>query len=58
MRRNASETRKIKHWGLSGNKNVMYGKIGELNPHWMGGITPDRQKYYNNIKWKKVSQYV
>lgn len=35
--RSISETRQIKHWGLSGEANGMFGKRGPLNPNWTGG---------------------
>jgi hypothetical protein len=51
-RREITETRKIKKWGLSGVDNPMWNKRGELNPHWLGGITPDRQLFYTSQEWK------
>jgi len=53
-RRDISETRAIKYWGLKGKANGMYGRINENNPNWRGGITPDRQAFYSSRKWAKV----
>lgn len=53
-RRSISEAREKKHWGLSGSDNPMWNKRGELNPRWLGGITPDRQEYYTSSEWKRA----
>ncbi len=34
-----------------GKENGMYGKIGELNPNWRGGVTPERQMFYLSTEW-------
>ena len=52
--RNTSESREVKYWGLSGEQNGMYGKKGELNPNWKGGITPERQALYCSEEWSKI----
>lgn len=52
--RTISEIRKIKHWGLSGVDNPMWNKKGELNPRWLGGVTPERQLFYISQEWKMV----
>lgn len=57
-RRNVSQARKIKHWGLSGPDNPMWNRRGELNPHWKGGITPERQEFYTSQEWKTACSYV
>ncbi len=57
-RRTVSETRKIKHWGLSGPANGMFGVRGERNRNWKGGITPERQSLYSSFEWKQASQAV
>ena len=57
-RRDTSEIRAEKHWGLSGKQNGMYGRIGKDNPHWRGGITPDRQNFYASSEWKKACSAV
>lgn len=51
-RRSISETRKLKKWGLHGVDNPMWNRRGELNPRWMGGITPERQEFYTSNDWK------
>lgn len=53
-----SEIRKIKHWGLSGEQNGMFGKNGELNPNWRGGVTPERQLFYASAEWKNIVQVI
>lgn len=57
-RRKMSEVREKKHWGLVGSDNPMWNKKGELNPRWLGGITPERQSFYISDKWKKVCSAV
>lgn len=56
--RTVSETRAIKYWGLPGKENGMYGKIGEDNPNWKGGITDERQAFYSSHEWKRVARLV
>jgi hypothetical protein len=51
-RRTVSEARKLKKWGASGADNPMWNKRGELNPRWLGGITPERQSFYTSRAWK------
>jgi 5-methylcytosine-specific restriction endonuclease McrA len=36
----------------------MFGKRGNANPHWKGGVTPKRQAFYLSPEWKKCSQEV
>lgn len=57
-RRSMSDARKIKHWGLSGEKNGMYGVTGENNPRWRGGCTPDRQQFYTSREWANACSAV
>jgi predicted HNH restriction endonuclease len=45
-RRSISEARKAKHWGISGKANGMYGKTGALNPRYVDGSSPERQRAY------------
>lgn len=56
--RSISETRKIKYWGLNGKDNPMWGKRKDLNHNWKGGISPERQEFYNTEEWKKACYYV
>jgi hypothetical protein len=58
QRRTVSEARKIKHWGSCGVDNPMWNKRGELNPRWIGGVTPDRQSFYTSNDWKKACLFV
>ncbi len=57
-RRDMSEVRKIKKWGSCGSDNPMWNKKGELNPNWKGGISPERQKFYKNVPWKRACRIV
>jgi len=57
-RRSIHEVRQIKHWGMSGERNGMFGKRGKDNPHWQGGITPDRQEFYTSQEWKDACYFV
>lgn len=50
-RRTVSEARELKHWGLKGEQNGMYGRTGEDNPRWRGGCTPERQAFYASREW-------
>lgn len=45
-RRTVSQVRAIKHWGSSGAANPMFGKIGALNPRYVDGSSPERQRAY------------
>jgi thymidylate synthase (FAD) len=45
-RRTISEARKLKHWGVSGADNPMHGKTGALNPRFVDGSSPERQRMY------------
>jgi hypothetical protein len=57
-RRSISEARAVKHWGLAGSKNGMFGKTGEGSPNWKGGITPERQTVYRTEEWKDAVRFV
>jgi hypothetical protein len=57
-RRKMTEIRAKKHWGLSGAVNGMYGKTGAKNPHWLGGVTPERQAVYSSIEWADAARQV
>jgi 5-methylcytosine-specific restriction endonuclease McrA len=57
-RRTVSEARKVKHWGAVGADNQMWNKRGELNPRWLGGVTPERQSFYASNEWKSVCSLV
>ena len=51
-RRTISQARKVKYWGLIGPDNPRWGKTGELNPNWKGGISPERPAFYASQEWK------
>ena len=53
-RRTISQARAIKHWGAIGVDNPMWNRRGELNPRWLGGVTPERQAFYTSKEWKEV----
>jgi len=53
-RRTISEVRAIKHWGLSGEANGMYGRTGPGNPRYVDGSSPLRQKMYSRHAWKQL----
>jgi len=53
-RRSIAEARSVKHWGLFGSDNPMWNRRGELNPNWKGGVTPERQEFYQSQEWKTV----
>jgi len=36
----------------------MYGRRDDENPNWKGGITLERQAFYQSEEWKRVSQVV
>ena len=57
-RRSTAETRAIKHWGQSGKNNPMFGIKGEKHPRWIGGVTPERQAFYNSTEWKDARHIV
>lgn len=38
---------------LSGKNNGMYGKKGQLNPNWQGGVSYWRKEYSNSLEYKK-----
>lgn len=57
-RRSISGARELKHWGLSGSDNPMWNKRGELNPRWLGGVTPERQEFYTSQAWKDACSSV
>ena len=56
--RTMQEVRSIKHWGLAGEQNGMYGKRGEDTPNWKGGVTPERQALYRTDEWKQAVKTV
>jgi 5-methylcytosine-specific restriction endonuclease McrA len=57
-RRSTSEARALKHWGAFGSDNPMWNKRGELNPRWLGGVTPERQAFYTSEEWRKACSTV
>lgn len=52
--RTVSEVRRHKYWGSKGDKNPMFGKTGEENPQWKGGVTPERQRFYSSMEWRAL----
>lgn len=45
-RRSVEEIRAVKYWGVTGAANPMYGKAGALNPRYVDGSSPERQRMY------------
>ena len=45
-RRSIAGARAIKKWGLSGAANGMHGRTGALNPRYVDGSSPERQRLY------------
>ncbi len=57
-RRAISQVRALKHWGLSGAANPMFRKFGRLNPNYVDGRTPERQRQYGRSKGKEFLRAV
>lgn len=57
-RRSISNARAIKHWGVSGSDNPMFGRTGKDNPNWSGGGTPERQSFYASLEWRNTRKYI
>jgi transposase-like protein len=57
-RRSTSGARSVKRWGQAGSDNPMWNRRGELNPRWLGGITPERQAFYTSQEWKSACSAV
>lgn len=36
----------------------MAGRTGAANPHWKGGVTPERQEFYRSAEWKAACKAV
>jgi len=53
-RRTVSEARVKKHWGAKGKDNPMFGKTGEMNHNWKGGVSPKRNSFYSRYNWKVI----
>lgn len=45
-RRTMREVRAAKHWGSFGEANPMFGRVGSLNPRYVDGSSPERQRQY------------
>ena len=52
-RRSISEARALKHWGVSGAANPMYGKRDEANPRWTGRWPKQRRNQRSEyVSWR------
>ncbi len=51
-RRTMPQVRAAKFWGASGPANPMFGKIGPLNPRYINGSSPERQRLHAQAKGK------
>lgn len=52
-RRSTSQSRAVKHWGAVGPKNPMFGLFGKLNPNFIDGSSPERQRMYARTDGKE-----
>src|SRR3990167_5145624 len=58
-RREHAEARRLRREpDISGPRNPMFGKVGDQNPHWKGGITAERQAVYSTQAWKSAVSFV
>ncbi len=57
-RRDMVTVRRMKKWGSSGETNGMYGVRGSAHPNWKGGVTPERQAFYQSEEWAAVAELV
>lgn len=46
-----------KPW-LRGRCNGMFGRTGPANPNWKGGISPNRQAFYETAEWKAFASSI
>lgn len=46
-RRSTAEARSVKKWAATGEANGMHGRVGELNPRYVDGSAPERQRLYS-----------
>lgn len=56
--RTTAETRAIKHWGLSGTANPMFGRTGAANPNYRDGRSPERQRIYAQARGREFLKTV
>jgi len=54
--RTISEARKLKHWGVSGEDNPMFGRTGEDSPNWKDGRSVELRVLYNNPEWRALRE--
>jgi hypothetical protein len=57
-RRTVSQARAVKHWGLAGESNGMFGRTGPSNPRYVDGSSPERQRVYSSAQWTVVARDV
>jgi 5-methylcytosine-specific restriction protein A len=36
----------------------MANRTGASSPNWKGGVTPERQRLYSTLEWKRVARLV
>lgn len=51
-RRSMAEVRALKHWGVSGPANPMFGKTGPASPAYIAGTSPERGKLFSRAEGK------
>ena len=57
-RRDISSARALKKWGLHGERNGMYGRTGSMNPRYVDGGSPERQRLYVRGEGRRFLQDV
>lgn len=58
QRRSISESRSVKRWGATGAANPMYGRVGAMNPRYVDGSSPERQRLYARHDWKQFLRQI
>ena len=44
--------------GMAGPRNGMYGVHGPAHPSWKGGVTPERQRIYKTLEWRRIAHTI
>lgn len=57
-RRILSEKASVPKPHLRGERNGMYGRTGRLNPRYVDGSSPERQRAYASAEWRAVVRIV
>lgn len=51
-RRTIAEARAVKHWGVSGPANPMFGRFGPACPNYIAGTSPERGRLFSRAEGK------